>query len=41
VLPPAFAEHAVVPADPLDLPPEEIEANREQWLDEWTQTVVR
>ncbi len=41
VLPPAFAEHVVVPADPLDLPPEEIEASREQWLDEWTQTVIR
>jgi thiamine transport system substrate-binding protein len=41
VLPDVFAEHAVVPADPLALPAEEIGANRERWLDEWTQAVVR
>jgi thiamine transport system substrate-binding protein len=40
-LPPAFAEHAVVPADPLELPPDEIEENRERWVDEWTRIVVR
>jgi thiamine transport system substrate-binding protein len=40
-LPPEFEEHAVVPSDPLDLPPDEIEANRERWVDEWTAIVVR
>jgi thiamine transport system substrate-binding protein len=40
-VPPEFREYAVVPAHPLELPPEEIEAHREQWVDEWTNTVVR
>ena len=40
-LPPEFEQFAVVPEDPLDLPPEEIEANRERWVDEWTDIVVR
>jgi thiamine transport system substrate-binding protein len=41
VLPPDFERFAVVPESPLALPPEEIEANREQWVDEWTQIVLR
>jgi thiamine transport system substrate-binding protein len=40
-LPPEFVEYAVVPEQPLELPPEEIEANREQWVDEWTRIVLR
>jgi len=40
-LPPEFEQFAVVPEDPLDLPPHEIEANRERWVDEWTDIVVR
>jgi thiamine transport system substrate-binding protein len=40
-LPPEFVEHAVVPESPLELPPEEIEANRDAWVDEWTRIVVR
>ena len=40
-LPPAFVEHALVPADPLSLPPDEIDANRDRWVDEWTEIVVR
>ena len=40
-LPLEFEQFAVVPEDPLDLPPEEIEANRERWVDEWTDIVVR
>ena len=40
-LPPEFEQFAVVPEDPLELPPEEIEANRERWVDEWTDIVVR
>lgn len=40
-LPPEFERFAVVPERPLELPPEEIEANRERWVDEWTRIVVR
>jgi thiamine transport system substrate-binding protein len=40
-LPQEFADFAVVPEDPLMLPPEMIEANRERWLDEWARIVVR
>jgi thiamine transport system substrate-binding protein len=40
-LPRAFVEHATVPAHPLTLPPEEIAANRDRWVDEWTDIVVR
>jgi thiamine transport system substrate-binding protein len=40
-LPPEFERFAVVPENPLELPPEEIEANREQWVDEWTDIVLR
>jgi thiamine transport system substrate-binding protein len=41
VLPPEFTKFAVVPENPLELPPEEIEANRERWVDEWTRIVLR
>jgi thiamine transport system substrate-binding protein len=40
-LPAAFERFAVVPDDPLELSPEEIERNRERWVDEWTDIVVR
>ena len=40
-LPPEFVEHAVVPEEPLELAPEEIEANRDEWVAEWTRIVVR
>ncbi len=40
-LPPEFERFAVVPDSPLELPPEEIEANRERWVDEWTDIVIR
>src|SRR4029079_15805802 len=40
-LPPEFVKFAVVPTHPLALPPGEIEANRERWVDEWTDIVVR
>jgi thiamine transport system substrate-binding protein len=40
-LPPEFRKFAVVPRDPLELPPEEIEANRERWVKEWTAVVLR
>lgn len=40
-LPREFEQFAVVPESPLELPPEEIEANRERWVDEWTDLVIR
>ena len=40
-LPPVFERFAVVPADPLELPPSEVEANRDDWIDEWTRIVLR
>ncbi len=40
-LPPEFEQFAVVPARPLELAPEEIEENREGWVDEWSDIVVR
>jgi thiamine transport system substrate-binding protein len=40
-LPPEFVKYAVVPESPLDLPPEEIEANRDEWIKAWTDIVVR
>lgn len=40
-LPPEFERWAVVPEAPLELPPEEIEANRDTWIDEWTRIVLR
>jgi thiamine transport system substrate-binding protein len=40
-LPPEFEQYAVVPDSPLELPPDEIEENRERWVDEWTDIVVR
>lgn len=40
-LPPEFTKHAVVPRDPLELAPSEIDANREEWLDEWLKIVLR
>jgi len=32
---------AIVPEHPLDLPPSQIEANRDDWIKEWTDIVVR
>ncbi len=40
-LPPEFEQFAVVPEQPLELPPEEIEENRARWVDEWTDIVIR
>lgn len=40
-LPPEFERFAVVAEAPLELPPDEIEANRDTWLDEWTRIVLR
>ena len=40
-LPPEFEQYAVVPESPLTLDPETIEANRDEWVGEWTRIVVR
>jgi len=40
-LPPVFERFAVVPESPLELPSDEIEANRADWIDEWTRIVLR
>ncbi len=40
-LPEAFAKHALVPRDPLSLPADEIDANRDHWVARWTDIVVR
>lgn len=40
-LPEAFVEHAIVPAEPLQLPADEIAANRDRWVARWTEIVVR
>lgn len=36
ILPPEFVEYTEVPAAPLSLRPEAIEAGRERWIEEWT-----
>ncbi|MGH8936741.1 MAG: thiamine ABC transporter substrate-binding protein [Acidimicrobiia bacterium] len=40
-LPEVFVEHTVIPEEPLELPAEEIGANRDRWVEEWTATVLR
>jgi thiamine transport system substrate-binding protein len=40
-LPVAFRRYAVSPPRPLELPAAEIGRNRDRWIDEWTQTVLR
>ena len=40
-LPDVFVRFAEVPPDPLDLPPAQIGENRDRWIEEWTDTVLR
>jgi thiamine transport system substrate-binding protein len=40
-LPPVFTRHATVPRRPLTLPPAEIGAHRDDWIAQWTTTVLR
>lgn len=40
-LPEVFTEFVVRPSDPLELAPDQIESAREQWIEEWTETVIR
>ena len=36
-LPAEFVEHTTLPEDPVQFPPDVIEANRQRWLDEWAE----
>jgi thiamine transport system substrate-binding protein len=40
-LPEVFTKYAEVPADPLTLPPAEIGEQRDDWITQWTNTVLR
>jgi thiamine transport system substrate-binding protein len=40
-LPSVFVKYAKVAPRPFSLPPEEIARNRDQWIDQWTSTVLR
>jgi thiamine transport system substrate-binding protein len=40
-LPDVFAKFAAVPEAPLSVPPADIDANRDAWIDEWTRIVLR
>jgi thiamine transport system substrate-binding protein len=40
-LPPLFVEHAAQPTEVFELPAAEIDANREEWIDRWTDLVLR
>ncbi len=40
-LPEIFAEYAAIPQNPVRMDAAEIEANREAWLQAWTETVLR
>ena len=39
-LPPEFVEFAVVPEDPHTIDPDDIDANRADWIDQWTSIVL-
>jgi thiamine transport system substrate-binding protein len=40
-LPDAFVKYAQVPPHPATLPPQDIAQNRDKWIQEWTQTMLR
>ena len=40
-LPPEFAEYSIRPAEPLTVPAADIEAKSAEWVDEWTDVVIR
>ena len=41
VLPEVFTQHSRTPAVPVQMAPERIAANREAWIQAWTETVLR
>jgi len=40
-LPPVFQKFAEVAPDPLKLPAAQVGNNRDQWIEQWTNTVLR
>jgi thiamine transport system substrate-binding protein len=40
-LPDLFTRFAPVPEQPISIPPEQIDQNRERWIDAWTRAVLR
>lgn len=40
-LPEVFVEYAVIPENPVSLDPADIDAGREEWIEAWTETVLR
>ncbi|HUM68049.1 MAG TPA: ABC transporter substrate-binding protein, partial [Chloroflexota bacterium] len=40
-LPTAFMEWAQIPEQPASLPPADIDANRDAWIEAWTEVVLR
>lgn len=40
-LPEVFTQYGQIPEDPVDIAPEAIDANRETWIEAWTQTMLR
>lgn len=40
-LPDLFVQYGQVPADPVAMDPADVEANRERWIEAWTQTMLR
>ena len=40
-LPEAFVKHAQIPSNPATLAPDDIAKNREMWIQQWTETVLR
>jgi thiamine transport system substrate-binding protein len=40
-LPDSFVQYAQIPDQPVTLPPDEISAHREEWINSWKQTVLK
>jgi thiamine transport system substrate-binding protein len=40
-LPDVFTQHSHTPAAPVQMAPDRIAANREAWIQAWTETVLR
>jgi thiamine transport system substrate-binding protein len=40
-LPAVFEQFAPIPEQPATLAPEQIDQNRERWIEQWTRTVLR
>jgi thiamine transport system substrate-binding protein len=40
-LPELFQEYAAIPENPVAMSPRQIDKNRDRWLQEWTETVLR